>query len=192
MEFLHTFRTVRAVAAHLVAGVMIALVMAPAASRLSAPPAAPKHHTAAFTHSALDRCTSRPRQEAKGCGQCAHFLSRDIVRDEDAWLLVTYANRGHVIPNRRLRGRSRYSKSRQLPHEYFLGAMEEALEAIAEVEPGAKVNIAVFSEGHVGGMVDELGAAVSWSASHDFCDRAGLQCSKVRVPSFGLSVLVTT
>lgn len=189
MDILRTTSTMRAFTVHFLVGVSIALMMAPVASRLSAPPVA-KHHPAGVKHSVSDHCTSRPLLEAEGCGQCSHFLTSQIVRDEDAWLLVIYADRGHVIPHRKLRGRSLRSTPRQLPHQYFIGAMGEALEAIADTEPGANVNIAIFSEGHPGGMVDEHGRRVSWSVAHDYCEHAGLHCSKVSLPGYHTHTIV--
>lgn len=168
----------KAFTANLLAGVAIALMMAPATSRLAAPHVA-QQHAAIATHKELDHCISRPWQEAGRCGQCDHFLTHHVTEDEDAWLLAVYANRGRITANRQLRGRSRRSTQKQLPHQFFMSAMEEALEAIAEVEPGAKVHIAIFSEGYSGSMVDESGKRASWSASLTLCDRMGLDCSKV-------------
>lgn len=163
---------------YLLAGLAIGFLTVPASSRLSQPPVA-KFAKAGVEHSALDHCTSRPLKE-DGCGQCAHFLANRIVQDESAWLLAIYAQRGHMILNRKLRGRPRRSKPRQLPHQYFVHVMEEALKAIAEVEPGARVNIAIFSEGHVGATVDEHGEPVSWKVVHELCVHEGLNCLKVR------------
>lgn len=195
MGIVRTTNTVRAFNVLFLVVVSIAVGTAPVASRLSAPPVA-KLHAAGGTPSASDHCNSRPFLEAEGCGQCTHFLTSQIVRDEDAWLLVIYSDRGHVIPQRKLRGRFLRSAPGQLPHEYFVSAMGEALEAIADVEPGAKVNIAIFSEGRPGGMADEHGRRVDWSVAHDRCEHVGLLCSKVRMfcliatalPSFSIEM----
>lgn len=57
--------------------------------------------------------------------------------------------------------------------------MEAALHSIAAAEPGAGVNVAVFSEGQWGGMVDEMGVPVEWDVPGDICDELGLHCSQV-------------
>lgn len=72
--------------------------------------------------------------------------------------------------------------NRSLPHQYYVRAMEAALHSIAVVEPGASVDVAIFSESQWvrGGMVDEMGVPLDWDVPGDICEELGLHCTQVR------------
>lgn len=168
----------KALSTLLVAIVGLGSLTRPALSTFTRTITAPQHPT--VPESTSDRCDTRQRWGIPdGCGQCAHFLPHSVVEDSEAWLVVLYVNRAHGTPGN-LRGRGRRTQRRQLPHQYFVRVMEETLYMIAELDPGAKVNLAIFSEARYGGMVDEVGVPVDWDFSKELCAHAGLQCSKVR------------
>lgn len=70
--------------------------------------------------------------------------------------------------------------NRSLPHQYYVRAMEASLHSIAKAEPGATVDVAIFSESQWGGMVDEMGVPLDWDVPGDICEELGLQCTQVR------------
>lgn len=57
--------------------------------------------------------------------------------------------------------------------------MEATLHSIASTDPGARVDVAVMSEGRWGGMVDEIGVPVDWDVEDDICLDLGLDCTQV-------------
>lgn len=57
--------------------------------------------------------------------------------------------------------------------------MEASLHSIAVTEPGAHVDVAIFSEGQWGGMVDEMGLPLYWDVAGETCDDLGLHCTQV-------------
>lgn len=73
------------------------------------------------------------------------------------------------------------TKNRSLPHQYYVRAMEASLHSISKTEPGATVDVAVFSEeSQWGGMVDEMGVPLDWDVPGDICEDLGLHCTQVR------------
>lgn len=57
--------------------------------------------------------------------------------------------------------------------------MEATLHSIATADPGAHVDVALFSEGRWGGIVDEMGVPVDWDVPHEICGDLGLHCTQV-------------
>lgn len=135
--------------------------------------------------SSPERCASRAGWGQHGYSKCAPFLPSAMSDVEGGWVVAVHVDRAPTViveeDSRRgnLRARTKPTH-RELPHQYFVHAMQETLFAISEVDPGARVNVAVFTEGW-GGMVDEMGVPILWDIPQDICEEVGLDCLQVRV-----------
>ncbi|CBJ28497.1 expressed unknown protein [Ectocarpus siliculosus] len=141
-----------------------------------------------------NRCAERIERR-RGLGvppdreQCAGVLPDSFMmqhgggggedgRDSESWLVSVHVDRApsSVDLSKRLRGAAPLHRS--LPHQYYVRAMEASLHSIAVAEPGAHVDVAIFSEGQWGGMVDEMGLPLYWDVAGETCDDLGLHCSQ--------------
>lgn len=68
---------------------------------------------------------------------------------------------------------------RNLPHLFFVRALEATLHGLSKIEPGATVDVAVMTEGRWGGLVDEVGMPVDWDIPKHICSQLGLHCIQV-------------
>lgn len=103
------------------------------------------------------------------------------VQSDGSWLIGMHIHRSSAAQTRHtLRGTK---TRRELPHLYFVQAMEATLRAIALVEPSAKVNIAVFTNGRWGSIVDDTGVPFTWDIPAHICKELGLSCTQVSKPS---------
>lgn len=133
--------------------------------------------------SASERCESR-RSGHWGMPtdrqRCGTFLPDSMLHDK-GWLVGVHIDRSR----RGLFTSTSYSRQvrprRGLPHLYFVQALGAVLQSIASVEPRAKVNVALFTEGRWGGLVDETGLLVELDVAADLCEGMGLSCSQVSV-----------
>lgn len=103
------------------------------------------------------------------------------VQSDGSWLIGVHIHRSSAAQTRHtLRGTKPH---RELPHLYFVQAVEATLRAISLVEPSAKVNIAVFSNGRWGSIVDDTGVPFTWDIPAHICKEVGLSCTQVSKPS---------
>lgn len=129
-----------------------------------------------------EKCKSR---EAWGTpadrALCASLLPVSVVEHSEWWLVGVHVDRAPtaILDGSNLRGGRNVAPHRELPHQYFVGAVEAALRAISTVEPGASVDLVVFSEGKWGRMVDEMGVPVTWDIQREVCEGVGLNCTQV-------------
>lgn len=116
--------------------------------------------------------------------RCSKCLPHPETEGEADWVVTVHLNRAPTaVPGRdyklgNLQGSGR--PRRELPHQYFVHAMEMTLSTISEVDPGAKVELLVFTEGFGGSMVDEMGSPIDWDIPREICDVIGTECVQVR------------
>lgn len=154
-----------------------------AAAAAAAEAAAVKCHHRKQWH---DPSASTPSRAERA--QCSRVLPAPVLENE-GWLLAIHMDRASTTQasNRRLRvrgGRREAPVGRHhrdlLPHQYFVRVVEAALAGIADAEAGASVDVVVFSEGQLGGLVDEVGMGVEWDLPGEVCQSLGLTCTQVR------------
>ncbi|CAM9591172.1 unnamed protein product, partial [Hapterophycus canaliculatus] len=143
---------------------------------------------AAASADTQDRCATRV-ESRRGLGaprareHCAAVLPASVVEggDSESWLVSVHVDRAPSagMDPKRLRGAAPLHRS--LPHQYYVRAMEAALHSIATTDPGASVDVAIFSEGRWGGIVDETGVPLDWDVPGDVCEDLGLHCTQVTV-----------
>lgn len=116
-------------------------------------------------------------------------LPLPVTATEKEWIVAAHVSRvptGGVHDPRCKMGNVRNNKHcsppahRELPHQYFKRAMEMTLSTISDVDPGASVELLVFTEGFRGGMVDEMGLPVDWDIPREICLGLGIECAQVR------------
>ncbi|CAB1118420.1 unnamed protein product [Ectocarpus sp. CCAP 1310/34] len=165
-----------------------------AATAAASPGGGVRAVAAAGEEAQQNRCAERIERR-RGLGvppdreQCAGVLPDSFMmqhggggaedgRDSESWLVSVHVDRApsSVDLSKRLRGAVPLHRS--LPHQYYVRAMEASLHSIAVAEPGAHVDVAIFSEGQWGGMVDEMGLPLYWDVAGETCDDLGLHCTQ--------------
>ncbi|CAM9711384.1 unnamed protein product [Ectocarpus sp. 12 AP-2014] len=165
-----------------------------AATAAASPGGGVRAAAAAGEEAQQNRCAERIERR-RGLGvppdreQCAGVLPDSFMmqhgggggedgRDSESWLVSVHVDRApsSVDLSKRLRGAAPLHRS--LPHQYYVRAMEASLHSIAVAEPGAHVDVAIFSEGQWGGMVDEMGLPLYWDVAGETCDDLGLHCTQ--------------
>lgn len=124
------------------------------------------------------RCESRAYWRKTSDREYCDPLLPDTVISSDAWLIGVHVDRSPayvMISN--LRGAR---PRRELPHVYYLRAIEATLQAIAAIEPHAKISMVIFSEDRSGVLIDETGVPVDWDVPNEICKDIGLSCTQVR------------
>lgn len=169
--------------ADLVTGIMKIVLLALFASEPSVAAVAPVvvHEHPRSQERLASRQGSLVQQNHTPCSKC---LPYSFTEGEADWVVAVHMNRaptavhdrGYKVGNLQGSGRPR----RELPHQYFVHAMEMTLSAISEVDPRAKIELLVFTEGFGGRMVDEMGLPIDWDIPREICDVIGTECVQVR------------
>ncbi|CAM9868139.1 unnamed protein product [Ectocarpus sp. 4 AP-2014] len=183
--------TVRLVA--IMATASAVLLCTRAATAAASPGGGVRAAAAAGEEAQQNRCAERIERR-RGLGvppdreQCAGVLPDSFMmqhgggggedgRDSESWLVSVHVDRApsSVDLSKRLRGAAPLHSD---PESVGEAKSVASLHSIAVADPGAHVDVAIFSEGQWGGMVDEMGLPLYWDVAGETCDDLGLHCTQ--------------
>lgn len=112
---------------------------------------------------------------------CSSLLKSPTRLGNKGWVVGIHIDRTAVLPSNNWGSRVH----RNLPHQYFIRALEAILDTLSQISPHSEVDLVVFSDDRWGGIVDETGLPVDWDVAGNACVEAGLLCKKVRAGKAG-------